>query len=213
MRIVVFGATGGTGRVVLAEAMRRGHRVRAFARGTTELPTPDVARGNILDRPAVFRAIAGQDVVVTALGMAARATPSAADTTMSTATRHIVDAMQEQGVKRLLLVSAFGVGESVAQAGFPFRQLILPRLRNHYADKERQEAVVRASSLQWTIVRPCHLVDGATCGPVRVVERRTRFYESIPRVDVGAFLLDHIADARLDGRAVTIASDAFTWRV
>lgn len=210
MRLAVFGATGGTGRALVEQARAAGHEVAALARDPARLGEATgvrVVRGDVRDPAAVAATVEESEAVVCCLGTSR---VPAGDRTHSEGTARIVEAMVGQGVRRLVVVSAFGVGESRTQASFVFARVILPLFVYRpfaYEDKARQEAVVRASDLDWTIVRPTHLIDAPSRGRTRVLGARGRFYERIARGDVAAFLLDEVAARRHVREAVAIAWD------
>ena len=148
MKLLVFGASGRTGSMVVAEAQRAGHEVTAFLHEAKDFGAGvKTAVGDAADRAAVERALAGQEAVVDTIG---GATPYK-DTGLETSTaRVIVDAMQSQDVKRLVVVSAMGVGDSTEQTPFWYEYLLMPTmLRGVVKDKTRMEQEVRASALDF----------------------------------------------------------------
>ena len=165
MKLLVFGSTGGTGRELVAQALDQGHSVSAYARDPAKIKdlqhsSLKVVRGDVLDLPAVEDAVAGQEAIFSTIGAGAGRT-----TLRQEGTRNIVEAMQRKGVKRLISLSSLGVGESRANLPFFTRYIVVGVfLRHAFADHESQEAVVRESSLDWTIVRPPHLKDGLRTG-------------------------------------------------
>ena len=159
MRVLIFGATGGTGRQLISQARDRGHTVTAFARDPAALEGDGVrvVRGDALDADAVARAIPDHDAVLCALGRPA-ARPGRV---RSRGTQNIVRAMQASGTRRLVCQSALGIGGTRRQLPPRYRWLLVPLLlRPTFAEHERQEAVVRDSGLDWTIVRAGALTDG-----------------------------------------------------
>jgi putative NADH-flavin reductase len=195
--LVVFGSTGGTGRQLLEQALDQGHAVTAHGRsleklGGLEHANLSLSRGDVLDAEGVERVVAGQDAVLCAIGTGAERTTLRED-----GTRNIVAAMERTGVSRLLCLSSLGVGESRANLPFFTRYVIVGIfLRHAFADHERQEAVVRKSSLDWTIVRPPHLKDGPRTGSYRhgfpPTDRDIRGW--ISRADVADFMLSQLTD-------------------
>jgi putative NADH-flavin reductase len=148
-----------TGRFVLEEALARGHEVTALVRDPGKLTVDDenleAIAGDVLDPEAVEKAIIGQDAAVSVLGAGMRRTTLRAD-----GNRNIVQAMQRQGVLRLVSMSIFGLGDSAKQLPLYWRLLVKPLiLRNAYRDHAGQEAVVAASDLDWTLTRPVSLRD------------------------------------------------------
>jgi uncharacterized protein YbjT (DUF2867 family) len=196
MRLLIFGATGGTGRELVRQALERGHSVTAFARDPTALDERDglqAIAGDVLDAAAVERAVAGHEAVLCALGRPA----TSPGTVRSQGTRNIVRAMESVGPRRLICQSTIGIGDSRPLLPPLYRYLLVPLLlRRTFAEHERQEAAVRSSQLDWTIVRAGALTDGESTGSYRhgfpPTERSLEF--EISRADVGAFTLGLLAD-------------------
>jgi putative NADH-flavin reductase len=195
MRILIFGATGGTGRELVVQARERGHDVTAFVRTPSKLTIQDarlrVVPGDIRRPDAIHAAIPGHDAALSALG-----TRSLGRTTLlSDAAREIVRAMEANGVRRILWESSLGVGESRRQPGPLYNWLLVPLLLRHaFADKERPEAILRASALDWTIVRPAALTNGPRTGAYRVGSDvcAGRLFPRISRADVAHFMLEEL---------------------
>lgn len=195
MKIVVFGATGGTGRELVGQALERGHHVTAQARSPEKLaelehPDLEVVRGDVLDPADVERAVTGQEAVLCAIGTGAERSTLRED-----GTRNLVDAMTATGVRRLVCLSSLGVGDSRANLGFFTRFVVVGIfLRHAFADHERQEAVIRTSSLDWTIVRPPHLKEGPRTGEYRYgfppTDRDIQGW--ISRADLADFMLNQL---------------------
>lgn len=159
MNVAIFGATGMTGRFVLEEALARGHKVTALVRDPDKLEVDaenlELITGDVLDPDAVEKAIIGQDATVAVLGAGMGRTRLRTD-----GNRNIVEAMQHQGVRRLVTMSIFGLGDSAKKLPLYWRLLVKPLiLRNAYRDHAGQEAVVAASDLDWTLTRPVSLRD------------------------------------------------------
>jgi putative NADH-flavin reductase len=197
MRILIFGATGGTGRELVSQALQRGHDVSAFVRTPAKVTVADsrlrIVQGDI-GRPESLRAaIPGHDAVLSALGIRS----FGRTTLLSNAAREIVDTMQAHNVRRLIWESSLGVGETRGQLGPLFNWLIIPLLLRHvFADKERQEAIIRATSLDWTIVQPAALTNGPRTGAYRVGACAGRRLPRISRADVAYFMIEELEHAR-----------------
>jgi putative NADH-flavin reductase len=197
MKLLLFGSTGGTGRELVKQALAQGHEVTAYARNPARLgdlthPSLQVLRGDVLDSAAVEQAVPGHDAVLCAIGAGAGRT-----TLREEGTRNIVRAMEKAGVRRLICQSSMGVGDSTANLGFLTKYVIVPVfLRHAFADHERQEAAVKASALDWTIVRPPHLNDGPHTGTYRhgFPGTDTGIQGKISRADVADFMLKQLAD-------------------
>ena len=169
VKLLVLGATGGTGRLVVSDAVAKGHSVVALVRPTTlaDLPGAESIAGDVRNEVTVTRALDGCDAVVSTLGTGIGFRQVSL---LTEATHALVSAMTRSGVRRLVCVSALGVGDSRGHGGFVFDRLFQPLLLSHaYKDKGRQEAAIRASSLDWVIVRPAMLTDDPAHGSVRAV--------------------------------------------
>ncbi len=159
MNVAIFGATGMTGRFVLAEALERGHKVTALVRDPSKLDVAHenltVVAGNALDPEAVEKTIIGQDAVLAVLGAGMKPT-----TVRTDGNRTIVEAMQRQGVRRLVSMSVFGLGDSAKKLPLYWKLFVKAGLlRFAYEDHAGQEAVVASSDLDWTLTRPVSLRD------------------------------------------------------
>jgi putative NADH-flavin reductase len=203
MKLIVFGATGGTGQQVVAQALAQGHAVTAFVRHpeaiTTQHPSLAILQGDILDREAVRKAITGQDVVLSALGT--RNGPAV----LPEGTRNILEAMKEHGVRRSLWVSSFGAGDSVKQMSWLAQNLIVKGfLRQAIQEKEAQERVIMELGLDWIIARPGGLTDGPLTGTYRCItnEKAKVGRPTISRADVADFMLKNLTDDRYVRKAV-----------
>jgi nucleoside-diphosphate-sugar epimerase len=167
MRALVVGATGGTGRAVVDALLARGHEVTAMARHIEPRPQVRVVRGDARVAHDVERAVAGQDVVIVTLGIAENALAvrvGLGKTPMdvrSAGTRNVIDAMRKYGVRRLVVQSSYGVGPSRDRLTLAWKLIFALVLRPQIDDTEQQEALVRTSGLDWTLVQPVGLVDPA----------------------------------------------------
>jgi uncharacterized protein YbjT (DUF2867 family) len=194
MRIVVFGATGGTGRQLVAQGLAAGHQVTAFARHPDAIaahPALSVVTGSTRDPQAVERALAGCDAVLCALGGSPL---RRRERVCATAMGHIAPAMARQGVRRVLAISTFGAGDSRPQVGWLARHLVFGLvLRSEVADKEAMEAQLSGSQLEWTVVRVGLLTDEPPRGRWRAADDGSiRGMGKIARADVAAFMLAQI---------------------
>jgi uncharacterized protein YbjT (DUF2867 family) len=207
-KILVLGATGGTGRLIVAQALARGYDVTALVRSPEKANALLGARlvvGDARDPKVLREALKGQDSVVSALGTPV--SPFREVTLLSGVTRTLVDAMKAEKVARLVAITGIGAGDSRGHGGFAFDRLILPLLLRHvYADKDRQEAIVRESGLDWVLVRPAILSDKAGRGAVRALTDLSGFHGgSVAREDVARFVLDQVENDAWIGRAPSIA--------
>ncbi|MET9249971.1 SDR family oxidoreductase [Nonomuraea sp. NPDC003709] len=208
MRLLLFGATPGTsGAHVLSQAVEAGHDVTVVARTPEAVPHRDVVRGDVL-HPETWRAeVAGHDAVLSCLGTRDRRHPA---TVYSQGAAHIIDAMSEHGVRRLVCLSSAGL-EIPPGTSLPQRLVIkyvIQRLYRHpYADMARMEALVHQSDLDWTIVRPPMLTDGPLTGTYRhSVDGHLSGARSVSRADLAHYLLHHLDDPSCLRRTVEISS-------
>ena len=186
----MVGATGGLGRVVIAEALRRGHHVAALVRDPARagLPEPvQTVRCDVLDPVTLDPAMNARDAVICALGTPSPRKPG---TLLEEGTRNLVEAMRRASVPRLVCVTLLGTGGSQRNASFLYRYVILRALAPMIPDKENQERVVRDSGLEWVLVRPPRFVNQRH-GQLRVLRPGdTGRVGHIARPDLAAVLLD-----------------------
>jgi putative NADH-flavin reductase len=204
MQLAIFGATGGTGRQLVEQALAAGHAVTALVRDPAKLtlqnPNLKVMEGNALQPADVAKAVAGAAVVIVSLGN----TSNNPDLSVSNGTQQIVQAMQTQGVRRLIVVSSLGVGDSKNQVPFLFKLIMWTFLRKAMRDKEEQEKIVRTSGLDWTIVRPGGLTDGPRTGQYKFGTDRTIRAGQVARADVADFVLKQLTDRTFVGKTPAI---------
>ncbi len=200
--VLVIGASGGIGRETLSAALDAGHRVRAFSRSANEIDLEnsylEKHSGDAMNEAGIDAALDGIDVVVQTLGIGADELFKSVNL-FSESTRILIAAMQRRNVRRLIVVTGFGAGDSREAIGclqrIPFR-LFLGRA---YNDKDVQERLIKESGLDWTIVRPGILTKGARTGRYRVLVEPSQWRNGvISRADVADFIVRSIDD---DGRA------------
>jgi putative NADH-flavin reductase len=207
-RMLVLGATGPTGRHIVAQALQRGHTVTALARRPERLairhPRLSTVAGDVAaDDQAVARALPGHDVVVSALGVG-RALRS--NGLIARAAPRIVSAMERAGISRLIFLSAFGVGGTAPGAPWLFQLMFRLMLADIYPDKAAGEAIIARSGLNWTILAPVPLTNGAGTGQYRTGEDLlVRGLARISRADVAACVLRCIDDAATFGKRQVVA--------
>ena len=189
MKLVVFGATGNTGLALLEQATKLGHQVTAFARSTDKLagiPNIAIVTGSIFDEAQVTSAIRGHDAVLSCLGTR----PWRHENICSDGTRVIAKAMAATGVKRLVVLSTQGAGDSeVGTLAKPFASLILGRA---FRDKEVMERELEATTLDWIVVRPGLLSNAKGRGSWRVSTTNELKGGKIARADVATFMLQQL---------------------
>lgn len=191
-KVIVFGATGGTGREVVKQALDQNYQVQAFVRNPEKLdmshPNLSFVIGDVLNYENVLDAIQNQDAVFCCLGM-----PASDKSSLRTdGTANIIAAMEEKGLDRLICQTSLGFGDSKEVLPWHMKYIIVPFiLKNAFKDHETQERVIQNSKLKWTIVRPGNMTNG----------KMTRKYQhgfaptadiklKVSRADVAHFMLD-----------------------
>ncbi|RPH37972.1 SDR family oxidoreductase [bacterium] len=209
MKILVIGATGGTGREIVAQALARGHDVTAFVRKPGRLAAGHerlvVAEGDVLDYNSVERAVRGHDAVLSALGHKRWFIKTAI---LSEGTKNVIKAMEQHGVRRLICETSLGIGDSRGQLGLYYTLFVIPFITYFYfKDKERQEQLIRESSLDWVLVRPGQLTNGPKRGTYRHGSDVGSFVltKRISRADAADFMLGQLTDNSSLRQAVGIA--------
>jgi putative NADH-flavin reductase len=195
--LLIFGATGGTGRLLVEQALERGHQVTAFVRDSSRLRgqherlRPVV--GAISDGAGPLQqALQGQDAVISALG---RGPSLTSGHLIQRSVPPILAAMSAVGVGRLVFTSAIGVGTAYGDAPLASKALIKLLLRDIYADKAIGEELIRRSELEWTIVQPARLSDGPLTRQYQAGEHlRHHGMPAISRADLAHFLLQQVDD-------------------
>lgn len=194
MKLAVFGATGGTGREIVSQALAAGYEVTVLVRDPAKLSLSHdklyLVIGDVLNAEKVEETLAGSEAVCCSLGN----TANNPDFVVSDGTRNIIDCMIKQDIKRLVVVSALGVGDSHDQVALSFKMIMKTVLRKAYEDKERQEQMVRESDLDWIIVRPGGLTNGPATGEYQFGLDPAIGSGQVSRADVAAFVLQQLTD-------------------
>jgi putative NADH-flavin reductase len=195
MRLLLLGATGGTGRQLLSQALEGDHEVTALVRSPEKLSAHEhlrVRAGDATDPESVDAAVGGQHAVLSALGVRS---PLGGDL-IATSLRVLVPAMQRHGVRRLIWLSGLGVGQTQEQAPVMLRIVFSTLLRRIKRDKAAGEEYLRSTDLDWTLVYPPALTNGPRTGSYRSGE--TLNMKGVPRIsraDVAEFMLTQLNDA------------------
>jgi putative NADH-flavin reductase len=189
MKLLLLGATGPTGRQLLSQALELGHAITALARSPEKLNAEDhlvVRAGDATDPESLDAAVAGQEAVLSALGVRS----PLGDNLIAPSLRALVPAMQQHGVRRLIWLSALGVGQTRDQAPAMLRLPFSTILRRIGRDKAAGEDYLRSSDLEWTLVYPPALTNGPRTGSYRSGETvNVRGLPRISRADVAEFML------------------------
>ncbi|MBA4377616.1 MAG: hypothetical protein C0395_03025 [Gemmatimonas sp.] len=207
-KVLIVGATGGTGRCLLEQALARDYEITALVRDPRALalahPRLRVVQGDVLDPAAVDEAVCGQDAVLCALGHKRFFPPSRV---LSEGTRNLLRAMEGYGVSRFVCTTSLGLGDSAGRLGLAYTLVVIPFVLPFYFwDKTRQEKLIEASRTAWVIVRPGGLTNGPGRGDRRAGRGVGSYFEtvSIPRADVASFMLDQLTDDAWLGAAVGV---------
>ncbi|MEJ2673537.1 MAG: SDR family oxidoreductase [Deltaproteobacteria bacterium] len=203
MNLLIIGATRGIGLQLLEQALQAGHDVTALVRDPRKMPKPHerlkLIQGDIVDLEAVNRAMAGQEAVCVTIGIGVTWKPV---TVFSQGTQNVLEAMRRQGVRRLICITGIGAGDSKGHGGFLYYRLFNPLLlKTIYADKDRQEALIRNSETEWTIIRPGFLTNGPLTKKYRAITDLSGVTAGkISRADVAHFILAELATNRYLGQ-------------
>ena len=217
MKIVVIGANGATGRLVVDEALARGHEVVAFVRDAAQVTRTDarltVAQGDALDPVSVTAALEGADAVISAIGPSRKGGSRKGGSKQrdkgpfyAPAARVALDAMAARGVKRLAVISSQGVGEEPLQGlALPLRafRLVVCRVMD---DMRQMELLIEASDTEWTITRPGGLTSKPKGGYIVCPGNSLRGHGSTPRADLAEVLVLAVTEERWLRQKVIVAA-------
>jgi putative NADH-flavin reductase len=203
MNLLILGASRGIGLQLLQQSLQAGHVITAVARHVQDLASqPERLRtisGDILDAGMIREAMAGQEAVCLTIGVGVTFKPV---TVFSQGTKNVLAAMAEHGVRRLICITGIGAGDSKGHGGFLYDRIFRPLLlKTIYEDKDRQEALIKASATDWTIVRPGFLTNGPLTGKYQVLTDVSGVTAGkISRADVAHFLLAELSANRYLGQ-------------
>ena len=210
MRILIIGASKGIGLETTRQALAAGYDVRALARSAKSINLDDAklekVHGDALNQQNVEAALGGVDVVIVTLGIGLGDLFKPVHL-FSRATRVLISAMTDKNVKRLICITGFGAGDSQASIAplqrFPFKTVF----GHAYDDKSRQEELIKHSGLDWTIVRPGVLLNGARTGRYMVLCDPSEWRNGIiARANVADFLVKQIEDRSFIGAAPVLVN-------
>lgn len=217
MKVLVFGATGGSGRAAVEHLLALRHEVSAFARrNDATLPREvSVIAGDVMKADDVEHAVRGHDAVIVTLGI--RENPfrvrlfgpaRTAGDVRSAGTRNVIAAMRKHGIRKLVVQTSYGVGASRERLSLIDRCLFALVLKPQIADTELQEADVTASGLDWILVQPVHLTDaGEDAMPFASTSGDTGKLQ-VSRKSVGRFLARAVTDPTWIGKSVALSGAA-----
>jgi uncharacterized protein YbjT (DUF2867 family) len=213
VKLIVFGASGRTGKLLLELGANARHEMTAFVRTPAKLGTVPagvkVVQGDGRDARAVEAAMAGQEGALIAVGLES---PRKKDTLREDVTRNAIAGLKKHGGRRLVFLSAAGVGDSLEQVkkkSFLFGSVLIPlMLKNAFADALAAENLIKASGLEWVLVRAVGLGNGPPKRDVTAItDGSTEGLKlTIPRADVARFMLIQMTEDRYLGTAPTLSS-------
>lgn len=208
-RVVVFGGTGRTGRLIVDEAVRDGHDVTVAARrpeasAGTFPKSVRVVRADVQDPTSVTSALEGQDAVVLAVSSSARRP----GTLYSDAARNIAAATEGTSVSRAIVVSSGGVRSDDPGLPLWYRRILIPLfMKDLYDDMRAMESVLAQSTLDWTFVRAAYLQDTPATGRYRVSDgTNPEGGWKLSRGDLARFAVNQLADDQWLRKAPTLAA-------
>lgn len=207
MKICIIGATRGIGKALLDTTLRDGHEVTVLARTSAKIvrhdPRLTVIEGDVLVPADVRRCVAGQDAVCSCIGVPITFRPVSL---FSQAAKNILAALEPGANQKFVAVTGIGAGSSRGHGGFLYDRIFQPLLLGTiYADKDREEQLIQASSSQWLIVRPAGLTNGPQTGIYRVITQLDGIVaRRISRYDVADYIMKQLVTPTDFGRAVLL---------
>lgn len=209
MKILVLGASQGTGALCVKSALAKGHAVTAFARtpGKLDVTHPQLTKvtGDFHDAASVRAAVAGHDAVIICASATKLSAFKAKPDYFSSGTKFCIDAMKEHGVKRLVVLSAQGAGDSIVTANWILRTFVIGGiLKLAFRDHDVQERMTRESGLEYVIARPTRLTDGKAKGQYTRTADLVSVPSSISRADVADFMVEACESTTFVGKAVQL---------
>jgi nucleoside-diphosphate-sugar epimerase len=217
MKVFVVGASRGSGRAAVEELLSAGHDVTAFSRHASQLGIRSdrlkILDGDAMSATDAERAVQGQDAVIVTLGISENAlrvrlfgSPVTPINVRSAGTRNVISAMRKHGVRKLVVQSSYGVGETRNRLRPWERLFFWSMLKEQVADTEEQEREVRASGLDWVLVQPVHLTDGPEKGGLFASPEGDVRRLSISRKNVARFLIDAAHGTTYVGKSVALST-------
>jgi uncharacterized protein YbjT (DUF2867 family) len=216
MKVVIFGATGFSGKAILKEALARNHQVTILVRKRTAVLVEDknltIVDGNVLDRNVVNAILHGQEAVIQCLGVGGKGGRGDGKPTtfVSDANQIIMDEMQKQEVQRLIAMSNIGAGNSLSFIPWLFRKIVLPYfmrwLQMIVDDKNRMEPMIMKSNLDWTIVRCAGIVDKPEKEKVTATLDGKGLKFTITLGDLATFIVGQLSDRTYSKQAPSLSN-------
>ena len=207
MKVLIIGGSRGVGKAVLESGISRGLDITVLARFPEKIKSagqqPRIITGDVLNKDDLKAAVEGQDAICSCIGVPITFKPVAL---FSTAAANLVEVMKTGNDQKFIAVTGIGAGDSTGHGGFLYDKLFKPVfLRTIYQDKDREEAIIRSSSLNWLIVRPAGLTNGPQTGKYKVIDTLDGVVSKrISRLDVADFMLNQLENPSHFGKAVLL---------
>jgi putative NADH-flavin reductase len=213
MKIVIFGATGFSGKAILKETLSQQHQVTVLVRNKSSILVQDknltIVEGNVLDKHTVAEVLKNSDAVIQCLGVGGKGNGKLT-TFISDATNIIVEEMEKQQIKRLIAMSNVGAGNSISFQPWIFTKIILPYfmkwLKVLIDDKNRMEPIIMNSELDWTIVRCPNIVDKTPKGNVHATLDGKGLKLAVTLGDMAEFIVQQLINASYSKQAPSISN-------
>ena len=213
MKVVIFGSTGFSGKAILKEALSHQHQVTVLVRNKSSILVQDknlkIVEGNLLDKHTVAEVLKNSDAVIQCLGIGGKGNGKLT-TFISDATKIIVEEMEKQQIKRLIVMSNVGAGNSVSFQPWIFTKIILPYfmkwLKVLIDDKNRMEPIIMNSELDWTIVRCPNIVDKTPKGNVLATLDGKGLKLAVTLGDMAEFIIQQLTDNAYSRQAPSISN-------
>ena len=213
MKVIIFGATGFSGKAILAEAIQQGHQVTVLVRDASKVSIKHknitIVEGNVLNPQTVASVLQHQEAVIQCLGVGGKGNGKPS-TFISDATKIIVDEMQKQEIKRLIVMSNVGAGNSIVFLPWFFRKLILPYLMKWLQviidDKNRMEPIIMNSNLDWTIVRCPNIIDQPSKNKCHATLDGKGLRMSVTLPDMSSFMISQLTERNFIKQAPSISN-------
>jgi putative NADH-flavin reductase len=213
MKLIIFGASGYTGKEILKQALYQNHQVTALTRSKSSIQINDanlrIVEGNVLNEATVNRVLQNQDAVIQCLGIGGKG-DGKPTTFISDATRIIVNEMEKSNIQRLIAMSNVGAGNSVAFQPWVFNKIILPYfmkwLKVIIDDKNKMEPLIMNSNLNWTIVRCPNITNRPAKHKITTSLDGKNLKMSITNADTSSFILQQLTDTTFLNQAPSISN-------
>jgi len=201
-KILIIGANGGIGRQSVEIALAAGHHVTAVLRQPANLalahPNLKIIQGDVMHPETFEKNIEPHDAVISALGVKGGLMGDKPTTLYSQGNANLLQFMKEKGIPRAYFISASAIEISPVMpffARFAAKYILQKLLRYMYADQREMERLVKASGLDWTIIRPPRLTDKPVTGKYRFsINSFLKNCLSVSRADVAHFMINNISN-------------------